>query len=361
MTEITKSITYLKEYKELKEALAQGRSPVLAVGLSAIHKAHLAAALGLDTGRPVFVLTDDDSAAARFSADLQGFAERQVLQLPARDLVMVDVVGVSRGYEQKRLAVLDALGGARFAVASVQAAAQRTLPPAALAEAVVTVTAGEQAPLDDLTRRLTRAGYERCAQVEGTGQFSVRGGILDVFPPQAEHPYRVEFWDDEVDSIATFDVGSQRRLEQVDAVRCLPCMETLPHLAPGGVSGLAGAVRGTLSTRRKKHASLAEAIERDAERLEQTGSLPAADKYLPLVYPEMTTAFDYLPENAIVLIEDTPRLRDALRDFNGRIGDDVTALLERGEMPPGAGRLCAGFRRAEPPAAHHSAAGHLFE
>ena len=335
MTEITKSITYLKEYKELKEALAQGRSPVLAVGLSAIHKAHLAAALGLDTGRPVFVLTDDDSAAARFSADLQGFAERQVLQLPARDLVMVDVVGVSRGYEQKRLAVLDALGGARFAVASVQAAAQRTLPPAALAEAVVTVTAGEQAPLDDLTRRLTRAGYERCAQVEGTGQFSVRGGILDVFPPQAEHPYRVEFWDDEVDSIATFDVGSQRRLEQVDAVRCLPCMETLPHLAPGGVSGLAGAVRGTLSTRRKKHASLAEAIERDAERLEQTGSLPAADKYLPLVYPEMTTAFDYLPENAIVLIEDTPRLRDALRDFNGRIGDDVTALLERGEMPPG--------------------------
>ena len=335
MTEITKSITYLKEYKELKEALARGRSPVLAVGLSAIHKAHLAAALGLDTGRPVFVLTDDDSAAARFSADLQGFAERQVLQLPARDLVMVDVVGVSRGYEQKRLAVLDALGGARFAVASVQAAAQRTLPPEALAEAVVTVAAGEQAPLDDLTRRLTRAGYERCAQVEGTGQFSVRGGILDVFPPQAEHPYRVEFWDDEVDSIATFDVGSQRRLEQVDAVRCLPCMETLPHLAPGGVSGLAGAVRGTLSTRRKKHAALAENIERDAERLEQTGSLPAADKYLPLVYPEMTTAFDYLPENAIVLIEDTPRLRDALRDFNGRIGDDVTALLERGEMPPG--------------------------
>ena len=111
MTEITKSITYLKEYKELKEALAQGRTPALAVGLSAIHKAHLAAALGLDTGRPVLVLTDDDSAAARFSADLQGFAEKPVLQLPARDLVMVDVVGVSRGYEQQRLAVLDALGG----------------------------------------------------------------------------------------------------------------------------------------------------------------------------------------------------------------------------------------------------------
>lgn len=335
MTEITKSITYLKEYRQLKEALLAGRTPLLAVGLSPIHKAHLAAALGLDTGRPVLVLTDDDSAAARFSADLQGFAELPVLQIPARDMVMVDVAGVSRGYEQRRLAALDALSSARFAVASVQAAAQRTLPPAALQSAVVTIAAGEEAPLDELTHQLTRAGYERCIQVEGTGQFSVRGGILDVFPPQAGHPYRIEFWDDEVDSIATFDVGSQRRLEQVEALRCLPCMETLPHLAPGGVKGLAKAVRGTLSTRRKKHKDLQANIERDAERLEQTGSLPAADKYLPLVYPEMATALDYLPEDAIVLIEDTPRLRDALRDFAARIGDDVTALLERGEMPPG--------------------------
>ena len=335
MTEITKSITYLKEYRQLKEALLAGRTPLLAVGLSPIHKAHLAAALGLDTGRPVLVLTDDDSAAARFSADLQGFAELPVLQIPARDMVMVDVAGVSRGYEQRRLAALDALPSARFAVASVQAAAQRTLPPAALQSAAVTIAAGEEAPLDELTHQLTRAGYERCIQVEGTGQFSVRGGILDVFPPQAGHPYRIEFWDDEVDSIATFDVGSQRRLEQVEALRCLPCMETLPHLAPGGVKGLAKAVRGTLSTRRKKHKDLQANIERDAERLEQTGSLPAADKYLPLVYPEMATVLDYLPEDAIVLIEDTPRLRDALRDFAARIGDDVTALLERGEMPPG--------------------------
>ena len=158
MTEITKSITYLKEYKQLKEALLAGRTPALAVGLSAIHKAHLAAALGLDTGRPVLVLTDDDSAAARFSADLQGFAEKPVLQIPARDLVMVDVVGVSRGYEQRRLAALDALPQAAFAVASVQATAQRTLPPAALQSAVVTIAAGEEAPLDGLTRQLTRAG-----------------------------------------------------------------------------------------------------------------------------------------------------------------------------------------------------------
>ena len=109
MNEITKSITFLKEYKQLKQAVDEGKSPVLAVGLSAIHKAHLAAALGLDTGRPVLVLTDDDNAANRFAADLRGFAERDVVLLPSRELVMADVVGVSRGYEQARLAALDTL------------------------------------------------------------------------------------------------------------------------------------------------------------------------------------------------------------------------------------------------------------
>ena len=344
MNEITKSITFLKEYKQLKQAVDEGKTPVLAVGLSAIHKAHLAAALGLDTGRPVLVLTDDDNAANRFAADLRGFSERDIVQLPSRELVMADVVGVSRGYEQRRLAALDELTEAHFAVASVQAAAQRTMPPEALKAAIVSLATGETAPLDELAQSLTRAGYERCVQVEGTGQFSIRGGILDVFPPQAEHPYRVEFWDDEIDSISTFDVGSQRRLEQCECLRCLPCMESIPALAKGGAAGLAKAVLALTSTRRKKqHADLQTNLERDAERLRETGSLPAADKYMPLIYPEMATAFDYLPENAIVIIEDTPRLRDAVRDFHARVADDVTALLERGEMPPNLGEYALDF------------------
>ena len=336
MTEITKSITFLNEYKQLKKALEEGKTPVLAVGLAAIHTANLAAALGADLKRPVLVLTDDDNAANRFAADLRGFSEREVVVLPSRELVMADVAGVSRGYEQARLASLAVLPGAAFAVASVQAAAQRTMPPELLRSSVVTLTAGESAPLDELTRGLVSAGYERCAQVEGAGQFSVRGGILDIFPPQSANPYRVEFWDDEIDSISTFDVGSQRRLEQCDTLRCLPCMETIPALAKGGAAGLAKAVLALVSTRRKKqHAELQKNLERDAERLRESGTLPAADKYMPLIYPEITTAFDYLPENTLVLIEDTPRLRDAARDFHARIADDVTALMERGEMPGG--------------------------
>ncbi|WP_283674101.1 transcription-repair coupling factor [Butyricicoccus sp. Marseille-Q5471] len=334
MIELLKSIGGLDEYQKLRQALLDGKTPLLAVGLSAIHKAHFAAALQADLKRPVCVLTDDEAAAARLSADIAGFSEKTVAQIPSRDLVMVNVAGVSRGYEQKRIAALFGASDAPFVVLSAPAALQRTLPPALLRDAAVTLSVGATAPIEPLVQQFVRAGYERAIQVEGTGQFSLRGGILDVFPPAAEHPYRVEFWDDEIDSISTFDVGSQRRLETCDTLLCLPCMEALPHLAPDGVDGLCRAVDALRKTRRKKHPELEQNLDRDVERLHETGALPGADKYLPLIYPDFTCALDYLPENAVLLIEDTPRLRDACRDFANRIGEDVTALLERGELAP---------------------------
>lgn len=334
MIELLKSIGGLDEYQKLRQALLDGKTPLLAVGLSAIHKAHFAAALQADLKRPVCVLTDDEAAAARLSADIAGFSEKTVAQIPSRDLVMVNVAGVSRGYEQKRIAALFGASDAPFVVLSAPAALQRTLPPDLLRQAAVTLSVGATAPIEPLVQQFVRAGYERAIQVEGTGQFSLRGGILDVFPPAAEHPYRVEFWDDEIDSISTFDVGSQRRLETCDTLLCLPCMEALPHLAPDGVDGLCRAVDALRKTRRKKHPELDQNLDRDVERLHETGALPGADKYLPLIYPDFACALDYLPENAVLLIEDTPRLRDACRDFANRIGEDVTALLERGELAP---------------------------
>ena len=120
-------------------------------------------------------------------------------------------------------------------------------------------------------------------------------------------------------------------------------MESIPALAKGGAEGLAKAVLALTSTRRKKqHADLQTNLERDAERLRETGSLPAADKYMPLIYPQMATAFDYL-RNSTRHYRDTPRLRDAVRDFHARVADDVTALLERGEMPPNLGEYALDF------------------
>ncbi|MDO4596913.1 MAG: hypothetical protein Q4B30_08170, partial [Coriobacteriaceae bacterium] len=329
MQNITLSITDSKEYKELFQAIRSCQTPALAVGLPPAAKAQLAAALRLETSRPVCILTDEDNAALRLASDLESFSELPVLHVPARELTMAGMEGMSRQYEQTRIAALAQLPDAPLVTISAAALVQKTLPPTVLHDASLTIRVGDLTPLADLMAKLVTAGYQRCAQVEGPGQFSVRGGILDVFPPRADAPVRIEFWGDEIDSISAFDVGSQRRGTSLNALTCLPCMETLPACAPGGIRGLCKALDQATRAKRKKHPDLV----RDIERLTETQSLPAADKYLPLIYPEAATPLDYLPEDTIFLIDDAPRLREAVGGYILRLAGDLEALAERGELP----------------------------
>ena len=334
MQDITLSISNLKEYKELYSAVCKNLSPALAVGLPPAAKAQLSAALRLETSRPVCLLTDEDNAALRLAGDLEAFSELPVVHLPARELTMAGMEGMSRQYEQARIATLSALGTAPLITMSAGALVQKTLSPSTLHAATPTIQVGDLTPLSDLTTRLVMAGYQRGVQVEGPGQFSVRGGILDVFPPRAPAPARIEYWGDEIDSISLFDVGSQRRGDQLQTLTCLPCMETLPACAPGGVVGLCKALEQAGHNRRKKqHPDLVRNLERDRERLTETLSLPAADKYLPLIYPDAATPLDYLPADTIFLIDDTPRLREAVHGYTLRLAGDLEALTERGELP----------------------------
>lgn len=334
MQDITLSISNLKEYKELYSAVHKNLSPALAVGLPPAAKAQLAAALRLETSRSVCLLTDEDNTALRLAGDLESFSGLPVVHLPARELTMAGMEGMSRQYEQARIATLATLDTAPLITMSVGALVQKTLPPQTLNAATLTIRVGDLTPLADLTARLVTAGYQRGTQVEGPGQFSVRGGILDVFPPRAAAPARIEYWGDEIDSISLFDVGSQRRGDQLQALTCLPCMETLPACAPGGIAGLCKALEQVGRNRRKKqHPDLVRNLERDRERLTETQSLPAADKYLPLIYPDAATPLDYLPADTIFLIDDTPRLREAVHGYTLRLAGDLEALTERGELP----------------------------
>lgn len=335
MNTITRSICKLTAYEQLYTGLRAGQTPALAVGLPPVSKAQLAAALHLETSRPVLILTDDENAVSRLADDLSAFAEKSVLRVPERDLVMLDVESSSRQYEQARISALWQLSkGAPLMAGSVAAFSQASMPPQTLSDAVFTLATEQTCPLSEITSALSAAGYQRCMQVEGPGQFSVRGGILDIFPPQEAAPVRIEFWGDDIDTISYFDVGSQRRGAELDMVICLPCMETLPGMAEGGIDGLCRKLIAACKSRRKKHPQLDAHIERDIERLRETGSLPSADKYLPLIYPSHATALDYLPENTLILIDDTPRLREASRGFAQRMASDIEALVERGELPP---------------------------
>ena len=238
---LTAALSRLPEFQQLLTALEGGRCPAALSGVAAIHRAHIAAGLALKTGRPVVVVCADESEGERMARDLTALSGKPVPMLTPRSFTFHNAATVSRQWEQRRLAMLHGLstGELTLAVATVEGLMQRTMEPEVLECCCVTLEVGKSHDLNDLAETLTAAGYTRCDQVEGPGQFALRGGILDVFSPGMDRPVRAEFFGDEVDAMGVFDPDSQRRTENLDRAVLLPAAETLPQMAPGGRAGLA--------------------------------------------------------------------------------------------------------------------------
>lgn len=331
MERITQLITDLTEYDAIAEGIRGGKTPVEVTGLSPIHKANLAAALAGQLHRQAVIICADDLACDRMARDLEAFSDRPPVVLPSREFVFHNIESSSREYEHRRISVLrDLAAGKKTVIVSVPALLMATMPPDSMQKATFPINFSGEYDTDELVLKLIQAGYRRCMQVEGEGQFSLRGGILDIFAPGEPNPVRIEFFGTEVDTMSYFDIGSQRRTRSLEQLVCLPNMEALPTLAPGGTEGLLKQIEKIIASKAKKHPDLNKNLRRDAERLSNDGIFPAADKYLPFIYPELATAADYIPTDAMVFVDDFRAVREAARVFQVRMKEDVEALLERG-------------------------------
>ena len=330
----------LPEYQTLKERSEQN-TPCAITGLSAIHRAHMTAALHQDTGRQVLVVCQDDLATARMAEDLSGFLGEKPPVLPTRELCLLGGT-VSRGWEQQRLSMLYQLtqGGYPVLLASAEALSLRTMPPSVLGANTISLVVGGSYQLNALIQRLTALGYRRSTLVEGAGQFALRGGILDVYSPAAPAPVRVEFWGDELDSMGYFDVTSQRRTENLDQALLLPTAEVLPALHSGGSAGLADDIDNLLARQRRrkhKHEALMETLQRDADAIRSGTLFSAADRYAALIYPEFFCAMDYIAPETMVIFSDRMAVERTLDSHLDEMGQSLDALLQNGTL---AGELC---------------------
>ena len=335
------AIRELPEYGRLLNTVKEGGS-VGVSGAAQINRSHLIAALSRDLDVPLLAVCQDEAAASRTQAELASFLGFTPPILPARDLTFYDTAAASRQWEQRRLRQLYALatGETRLQLITWEALSLRTLPKRLLLEAAIHVKVGEVCAPDTLAARLVQAGYVRSPMVEGVGQFAVRGGILDVYSPAAELPIRMEFFGDELDAMGLFDPLTQRRTENLEQAVLLPVAETLPQLHPEGKPGLAKALRGLIDRqkrRRHKNEALLKTLEQDLEKIETDTFFAAYDRYMSLIYPEFTTAADYLPAGGAVLFCDHGNLRRGAAGREEDLGLMLDSLLQGGIL---AGELC---------------------
>ncbi len=277
MREFLRRIAALPEAAETIEAIGGGRAPVALTGLAPVHRATLAAALRQALGRPLTVICSDESEAERMAADLAVLTGETPLKLYSRELYVPQGAVTSREWEYRRIEALYRLdrGEGSVLVATAEGLLQRTGEASALRESAISLSIGAQVDLTALPERLVAAGYTRTEQVEGVGQFALRGGILDVFSPRMEQAVRCDFFDDEIDAMGEFDLTTQRRIRNIDAALLLPARE--------------------------------------------------------LIGARTACAFDFLPKDTLLVLCESGRVAERVKGALFQTKEDTEALLERGE------------------------------
>ncbi len=273
----------------------------------------LAAALAADqatggAGRPLLVVTATSREADDLAATLGGLLPADsVAVFPSWETLPHERLSPRSDTVGRRLGVLRRLahpteaGTLRVVVAPVRSVLQPQLRGLGELEPV-TLTTGGSADLEAVTRRLADIAYTRVDLVEKRGEFAVRGGILDVFPPTEEHPLRVEFWGDDVEEIRTFAVADQRTLEQVERLWAPPCRELL----------LTPAVRKRAAQLAEEHPGLAELLDKLAEGIPVEGM----ESFAPVLVPgELELLVDCMPKDSVVLLCDPERIRTRAHDL----------------------------------------------
>ena len=318
----------MMEYEQLKTALQNGRTPISISGAAASHKTNMIAALVSQLNRRALIIVPDESTAIRFAADLSTLLGEKVLHFPARDYVLLDVDGASGEFEHQRLGVLSAVlrKEAKVVVSSIESACERTIPVKKLEESILTIDSDGQYDCEKIVEKLVAMGYQRRDQVEGICQFARRGGILDIFPPDRTDPVRIEFWDDEIDMMSSFQVDTQRRQDPVDKVTIPPAREVLfdsPQALIDLLNKQVEAQKGKTGVKVKEH------LERDIERLDGGLSPVSIDRYLPILY-EPTTIFDYFEADAMTFLCEPISCKENFSNAMAQHHEDVKMLLEDG-------------------------------
>ncbi len=322
-----------EEYRTLERAVESGRTPAMATGLSAIHKAHLIFSMCQRLRRRALVLASDEAEASRLCGDFQAMGIRAVYY-PSRDFTFREIEGVSGEFSHQRIGALFSWMNQEcdIVVACADAALQYTIPPDVLRKSAASVKEGDEISPGKLMKILTSCGYVRAEQVEGSGQFCIRGGILDFFMPSAGKPCRVEFWGDEIDTISEFDIETQRRTDRIDSFTLTPSSEMLfddPQALADRIMKKSASLRGPYAAKAR------EIMAEEADKIRSGNRLTSIDKYYSMIYDTPACLYDYFNENELVFVSEQPALKDRVRSMLLRWSENLSDYKKEGVLVRG--------------------------
>ncbi|ANY73602.1 transcription-repair coupling factor [Paenibacillus ihbetae] len=329
------------DFKSIAAGIGTGMREQLISGLSGSSRQILMAALHQDQQRPLLVVTHNMFSAQKIADDLQeALSPDQVLLYPANELVAAESAVSSPETLAQRIDVLVRCArGFRGIVVAPFSGVRRLLPaPEVMADARITLHDGGTLELEAFLNQMIEMGYERVERVESRGEMSVRGGIIDFYPMTAAMAYRVELFDEDIDSIRTFDPADQRSIDKVREVVITPCKEIIAdserlNRTAETVTRMLEAQLERMTDRQAK-LRLREEIHREVEMLRERIYFPEIYKYISLLYPEKTHLYDYMPKDTILVLDEPARLLETAKQLERDEAEWNLHLLQHGKSLP---------------------------
>ena len=318
--------------------LETGLSEQLVAGLSGSARQTFMAALWQMTKRPVCVVTHNMFQAQKVFEDLSELVPAdQVLLFPRNELIGSELAIASPEMLAQRIHVFNRLaqGFTGFLVAPFAGLRNLVVPPQVWKNAQVRLSVGDELDLESFLQRCVELGYERVDMVERKGEMSVRGGIIDLFPIDSEHPVRIELFDVEIDSIRTFDMVTQRSLQEVQTYLFGPAKEviastSLLHQAADRLEEKLGETLGKLKDGAVKE-KMMEKIGSDIQKMRQGQRFAHLYSYISVLYPEQETILSYLPPETFVIVDEPNRILDTAAQLQKEETEWLTERIGRGE------------------------------
>ncbi|MBC1436350.1 transcription-repair coupling factor [Listeria rocourtiae] len=319
----------------IKELEDKGKSQ-LVTGLSGSSRALFASVIEGGTQRPVIFVTHNLYHAQKLYDDLSALLDSDRLYLyPADELISSELSISSPELRGQRVEVLQFLLSRKPGIVIVPVAGLRKiLPPVSIWEKYnMSLIQGAEIDPEGLQSQLVTMGYSRSDMVNTPGEFSIRGGIIDIYPITEEHPIRLELFDTEVDSLRFFDVDSQRSIETVEEFKLVPATEILvePAFFPDLVTRIEKKLVATLKQMSgdKEKQQLVENLEEDLELLRDGQKPDMFFKYIGMCYPDPASLLDYVSQNSILLFDEFARIQETDERLEKEEAEWQTETLER--------------------------------
>lgn len=325
MNSTVKIVPNVKKYKSYLEDVRKEISPIMISGLTDSGKTHFSYSTHFYAEKPICIVTYNEIQAKKIIKDLEYFDEN-IDFFPKKEIFAYDYLAESKDNLFDRISVLNNIINkkSKIVVTTIESLMQPMISKKVLYKNILKLKVGQEIGLEELKETLIKLGYERYDIIEGKGQFSIRGGIVDIALGE-KNGIRIEFWGDEIDSIRKFNILTQRSIDMIDEFEVYPAFE---YILENDIETVCEKIKAN------KYAGILNDIsEEDMEQIKSGDYIAKIDKYFNCFYNETQNFLDYLGNDFIIFLDEIGKIKARAENIIKDNESIIKNLVEKRKIP----------------------------